>query len=262
MEKQQIWGFSGCALLLGGCFAPLLSAGSHSVCFFDLPFYYKGMLLAMIGFSAYLVWRKDYKPLLLPAMVVLLLVLSKFMDALNLPAMVDLSYGWLVLLAGIGVLFKASSFRWRDGLGALIPRDLSGGAGLRPGPPPLGAMAPPPPPGAMPPPPPPIPSAPLTSGAAICPHCRAPLSPTAKFCRACGSPVTQAAAPPMAVPPAGLTCPHCQATLTATAKFCRACGAPVPPGTAGPKVACPRCGASLEPDERFCSTCGQAIPQG
>jgi ribosomal protein L40E len=263
MEKQQIWGIAGCALLLLGGLTPLVSMGMGSVCFYDLPFFYKGTFLALILASGYLIWRKDYKPLTLTAAGISLLWMLKFMDAMNMPPMVSMSYGWLVLLAGILVLSRASGFKWRDGFGALIPQDLQGRLGVRPAPaPPPGGMppfptaAPPPPVGVAPPPPRPGPVAPPVSGAPVCAHCQAPVSAAAKFCRACGSPVTMQPAappPPAAAAPLGRVCGQCRAPLSAAAKFCRQCGAPVPP------TACPQCSLPLEPGERFCSGCGQAI---
>jgi len=269
MEKPQIWGIAGCALLLLGGVAPLLSMGGRSVCFYDLPFFYKGTFVVMILASGYLIWKKDYKPMMLTATVILLLFLGKFMDAINMPFMVDMSYGWWVLLAGIMLLSKASTFRWRDGLRALIPRDLSGGAAFRskPPPPPVkmppsSTVAPPPPMGAMPPPPPPIlgmATHPFT-GVPVCLHCRAPVSTSAKFCRTCGGPLpAMAAAPPPPISPSsGRICRKCQSPLSATAKFCRTCGVAAPPGTM-PPTNCPRCGVHLDPEERFCSGCGQQI---
>jgi ribosomal protein L40E len=265
MDKQQKWGIAGCALLLLGGFAPLVSMGSRSVCFYDLPFFYLGTFVAVILGSGYLIWKQDYKPLMLTAMVCLLLVFLKYLDAMSMPAMVDISYGWLVLLAGIYVLKRASGFKWRDGLTAMIPRDVSGAA-RHPAapPPPVGlptapSMAPPPPPGAMPPPPPSAPLPPVP-GAPICVHCQAPVSAGAKFCRACGGPLPApvSATPPPVAPPAGRVCRQCGAPLSATAKFCRGCGTPAP-ASAAPPANCPGCGAPLEPAERFCSGCGQKI---
>ncbi|MDD3579696.1 MAG: zinc ribbon domain-containing protein [Desulfobacca sp.] len=289
MEKRQILGIAGCVVLLIGGFAPLLSApGERSLYVYELPFFYTGTYLALILGSAYLLWKKDYKPLVLTAGLSLLPVFFCILNFMSTVGLVNfrvwgllfksLDYGWLMLLAGVAVLQVASGFRRQDGLRALIPRDLRGGAAAAPVPPPppgigqSAAVMPPPPVGGMPPPPPlkvqtPTPLLTVTPpgpvvrqplGPPTCAHCQAPLSANAKFCRSCGRPVTQ----PEVAAPVGPICQKCQTPLSATAKFCRACGAPVTPPVAASPRNCPRCGMQLDPDEPFCSGCGQKITPG